>query len=192
MNTVKDMRIETNRLNIRPFNQDDLAECYALMQDEELFKYLDWKVTSIETFKGTFKWWIDLYETNCDGDFKYNFAVFLKDSNKFIGWGGFGVIDCFYADKEIYYLIGKEYWGKGYATEMMEALLDYYFNKIGMSKIIALAKPENIASNRVIEKLGLKFQYFVSGLPKELGFYNGEPYYSLTKEEYLQKEKTKC
>ena len=49
------------------------------MQDEELFNYLDWNVTSIEAFKGTFKWWIDLYETTYDGDFKYNFAVFLKD-----------------------------------------------------------------------------------------------------------------
>lgn len=187
MNSVKEMRIETDRLIIRPFILNDLSECYKLMQDEELFKYLDWKVTSIEIFKGTFNWWIDLYETNFDDDFKYNFAIFLKDNNAFIGWGGFGAIDCFYPENEIYYLVGKEYWKKGYATEMMNALLGYYFNTIGMNKIIALAKPENIASNRVIQKLGFKFQYFVHGLPQEFDFYNGEPYYSLTKEEYLQK-----
>lgn len=187
MNSVKEMRIETDRLIIRPFILNDLSECYELMQDEELFNYLDWKVTSIEIFKGTFNWWIDLYETNFDDDFKYNFAIFLKDNNAFIGWGGFGAIDCFYPENEIYYLVGKEYWKKGYATEMMNALLDYYFNTIGMNKIIALAKPENIASNRVIQKLGFKFQYFVHGLPQEFDFYNGEPYYSLTKEEYLQK-----
>jgi ribosomal-protein-alanine N-acetyltransferase len=187
MNTVKEMGIETNRLIIRPFIQSDLVECFELMQDKELFKYLDWQVMSFEGFKGVFKWWIDLYETTYDGDFKYNFAVFLKDTNKFIGWGGFGVIDCFYPEKEIYYLIGKEYWGKGYATETMTALIHYYFNTIGLKRIIALTKPENIASNRVIQKIGFKFEHLVSGLPKEFDFYNGEPYYSLTKEEYLQR-----
>lgn len=186
MNMIKEMRIETDRLIIRPFIHSDLVECFELMQDEELFKYLDWKVTSIESFKGTFEWWIDLYETDYDDDFKYNFAVFLKKDNKFIGWGGFGVIDCFYPDKEIYYMIGKEYWGKGYATEMMNALIHYYFNTIGLEKIIALAKPENIASNRVIQKLGFRFQHFIKGLPNEFDFYNGEPYYTLTKEDYLK------
>lgn len=58
-----------------------------------------------------------------------------------------------------------------------------------LKRFIAFAKPENIASNRIIEKLGFKFQHLVSGLPEELDFYNGEPYYLLRKEEYLQKNK---
>jgi len=58
-------------------------------------------------------------------------------------------------------------------------------NTIRLQRIIALAKPENIASNKVIQKLGFKFQHLVSGLPEEFDFYNGEPYYLLTKEEYL-------
>ncbi|MBU3154346.1 GNAT family N-acetyltransferase [Clostridium estertheticum] len=58
-----------------------------------------------------------------------------------------------------------------------------------LKRIIALAKPENIASNRVIQKIGLKFEYLVSGLPEEFDFYNGEPYYSLTKKEYLEMTK---
>lgn len=57
----------------------------------------------------------------------------------------------------------------------MTALIHYYFNTMGLEKIIALAKPENIASNRVIQKLGFKFQYLLSGLPEEFDFYNGEP-----------------
>jgi len=187
MSTVKEMRIETDRLIIRPFIENDFEECFQLMQEKELYKYLDWNVMSFEDFKGVFKWWIDLYETNYDDDFKYNFAIFLKENNKFIGWGGFGVIDCFYPDKEIYYLIGKEYWGKGYATEAMSALIHYYFNTIGLDKLIALAKPENISSNKVIQKLGFKLERIVSGMPKEFNFYNGEPFYSFTTEEYLQR-----
>lgn len=47
-------------------------------------------------------------------------------------------------------------------------------------------KEMRIETNRVIQKLGFKFQHLVSGLPEEFDFYNGEPYYSLTKEEYLE------
>lgn len=101
MNMIKEMRIETDRLIIRPFIHSDLVECFEIMQDEELFKYLDWKVTSIESFKGTFEWWIDLYETDYDGDFSYNFAVFLKEDNKFIGEFDF-------YNGEPYYTLTKE------------------------------------------------------------------------------------
>lgn len=68
----------------------------------------------------------------------------------------------------------------------MTALIGDYFNTMGPKRIIALAKPKNIDSNRVIQKLGFKFQHLVSGLPEEFDFYNGEHYYSLTKEEYLE------
>ncbi|WP_253205485.1 GNAT family N-acetyltransferase [Clostridium estertheticum] len=71
----------------------------------------------------------------------------------------------------------------------MRALLHYYFNTMGLKRIIALAKPDNIASNRVIQKIGLKYEYLVSGLPEEFDFYNGEPYYSLIKKEYLEMTK---
>jgi len=70
MNTVKEMRIVTNRLVIRPFIQSDLIECFELMQDEELFKYMDMDVMSLENFKGMFNWWISLYDANYDSDFK--------------------------------------------------------------------------------------------------------------------------
>lgn len=55
-----------------------------------------------------------------------------------------------------------------------------------LKSLIAFAKPENIASNRVIKKLGFKFQHFVNGLPEKLSFYNGEHYYLLTKEEFFE------
>jgi ribosomal-protein-alanine N-acetyltransferase len=66
------------------------------------------------------------------------------------------------------------------------ALLDYSFNTIGLDEITAMCKPENIASRKVIENMGLKYQYIIEGLPIELDFYNGEPFFSLTKDEYLK------
>lgn len=187
MNTVKEMRIETERLVIKPYKEEDLEECFQLMQDKELFKYLDMDVMSHEDYKGLFNWLIDCYETGINEDFKYSFNITLKESGTHIGWCGIGKVAFEHKHKEIFYLIGRKYWGKGYAKEASMALLHYGFNVMGVNEIVGLCKPENIASKKVLEKIGLKFRYLVEGLPKEFDFYNREPFYSLTKDEYLQK-----
>lgn len=180
------MRIETKRLIIRPYKEDDLIECFQLMQDKNLFKYLDRDVMSLEEYKRLFNWLINAYNKGFDQDFKYSFNITLKESGTNIGWCGVGGSDYNHEQKEIYYLIGREYWGNGYAKEATVALRDYCFQAIGLNKIVALCKPENVASKKVIENMGLKFRYTVNGLSEEFDFYNGEPCYSLTKEEYLE------
>lgn len=187
MNSVKEMRIETERLVIRPYKQEDLEECFKLMQNRELFKYLDMDVMSYEDYKELFNWLIDCYEVGFNEDFKYSFNITLKESGTHIGWCGIGGVEFEHKQKEIFYLIGREYWGKGYAKEASAALLDYGFNVIGVKEIIGLCNPENIASKKVLENIGLKLRYFIEGLPKEFDFFNGDPLYSLTKEEYLRK-----
>ncbi len=186
MNTVKEMKIETERLLIKPYEEGNLEDCFKLMQDKELFKYLDMDIMSHEDYKELFRWLIDCYEINFDEDFKYSFNITLKESGTHIGWCGIGGVEFDHNQKEIFYLIGKKYWRKGYAKEASEALLDYGFNVMGLKEIVGLCKPENIASKKVLENIGLKFRYTIKGLPEEFDFYNGEPFYSLTKEEYLQ------
>lgn len=189
MNTVKEMRLETERLVIRPYVQEDLMDCFNLMQDKELFDYLDMDVMSFEDYKGLFNWLIDSYGEGFDADFKYSFNIILKESGKHIGWIGIGRLDYDIKQKEIYYLIGREHQGKGYAKEASAAILDYGFNEMGLKEVVGLFNPQNIASKKVIENLGLKFDYIVSGLPEEFDYYNNEPHYSITKEEYLSKKR---
>lgn len=107
------------------------------------------------------------------------FNITLKESGTHIGWCGVGVSNCLPQYKEIYYLIGRNNWGKGYAKEATAALLDYSFNTIGLNEIAAMCKPEKIASRKVIENMGLKYQHIVEGLPIELGYYNEEPFFCL-------------
>ncbi|MBI9015235.1 MAG: GNAT family N-acetyltransferase [Clostridiales bacterium] len=180
------MRIETERLIIKPYGIEDLSECFHLMQDKILFRYLDMDVLSLVEYKRLFTWLIDSYETTFDDDFRYSFNITLKESGKHIGWCGIGVLDYDVSYKEIYYLIGQKYWNSGYAKEATKALLDYGFNVIGLNEIVALCKKENIASQKVIKKVGFEFKYSVKGLPKEFDFYNGELYYSLNKKQYVK------
>lgn len=70
-----------------------------------------------------------------------------------IGSCGFGRVDET-GEIELGFLLAQKYWGKGLATEIAEAAMLYGFNKLGFREIIALTDLENIASQRVLEKIG--------------------------------------
>ena len=60
-------------------------------------------------------------------------------------------------ETEVAYLLGRDYWGQGLATEAARAALNYAFDTLGLQTIIGLVHPENLASSHVLEKLGLTF-----------------------------------
>lgn len=78
----------------------------------------------------------------------------LKDP-RLMGWCGLQYLPET-GEIEIGYLLGKAFWGKGYATEASLESLRFGFEELGMEKIIAIVHPENSASKRVIEKLGFR------------------------------------
>jgi ribosomal-protein-alanine N-acetyltransferase len=177
---VKNMRLETNRLIIRAYTEDDFMESYQLMQDKELFKYKDMDVMSLDEFRNLFDFIIGMNDVGFDGDYKYSFIINLKETGENIGWVGIGGMDIDHSIKEIYYLISRKHQGKGYATEASSEILKFGFNTININEIVAVCDPENIPSKRVMEKIGLKFRYIQD--------FNGYPFYSLTKNEYLRNE----
>jgi [ribosomal protein S5]-alanine N-acetyltransferase len=61
------------------------------------------------------------------------------------------------AEIELTYVLAASAWGKGYATEVGRALVSYAFEVRGLSRLIALIEPENVASARVAEKIGLRW-----------------------------------
>jgi ribosomal-protein-alanine N-acetyltransferase len=184
MNMIKNLHLETQRLIIRPYIEDDLMECFYLMQDKELFTYKPMDVMTLDEFKGLFKWWMDSYNVGSDKKFNYGFNIILKEIGVQIGWVGLGNLITEPSLIEIFYLIGIKSQKQGYATEASKAILEYGFNTMNLDEIVAVCMKENIASRRVMEKIGLKFRYIQEGLPKEFEGCNGDPFYSLTKDEY--------
>ena len=182
---AKNMKIETQRLVIRSYIESDLMECFHLMQDKELFTFLDMSVMSLDEYKNLFHWLISSYNIGFDGDFKYSFNVTLKETGEHIGWVGIGGVDFDHSIKEIYWLIGRNFQCKGYASEAAAAMLKYGFCVIGLDEIVAFCKSENIASMKIMQNIGLKYQGIVEGLPEEHDFFNGEPKYALSKNEFM-------
>lgn len=153
--------VETPRLYLRKFVPEDtlwLAEIYA---DIEVMRYIATGVTiPAELVKRGIERRIKNYD-----DGKYPEGVMIsKAENMPIGHCGFSLLQD-KSDVEIAYLLDKPYWGKGYASEIASAMLRYGFDKLGYERIVGMVYPQNIASAKVLEKIGMTYE-------KEIEFWN--------------------
>jgi len=182
----KDIYIETERLLIKPYCMEDIEELYKVYSDEKVMAYIPEGVMSYEWVKDLIKWMVEFcYENNTpENIIKFGVSVADKKTKKVVGWCGLGSLDCKPEDVEIFYGLSSEYWGQGLATEAANAMLHYGFDIIGLDRIIAAVKPDNIASKKVIEKMGMKFEKILKVDDIHYSGYDGELYYALTKDEY--------
>jgi len=182
----KDIYIETEHLLIKPYCMEDLEDLYKVYSDEKIMAYIPEGVMSYEWVKELIKWMVEYcYENNTpENIIKFGVSVVYKKTKKVIGWCGLGSLDCKPEDVEIFYGLSSEYWGQGLATEAAKAMLHYGFDIIGLNRIIAVVKLDNIASKKVIEKMGMKFEKILKVDDIHHSGYDGELYYALTKDEY--------
>lgn len=124
--------------------------------------------------------WIDKYQND---DF-YKWAIELNDSHENIGQIAFYKVnkENFYLDVE--YCVGKPYWGNGYATEALTAVIDYAFEKMEYNRVQAFHRSKNQPSGRVLEKAGMK----IEGILRKFLFHNNNfddcVLYAVLKEEW--------
>jgi ribosomal-protein-alanine N-acetyltransferase len=178
---IKNLRLETKNLIVRSYTREDAKNLYDTLNDENVLKYIPEEPISMEQAQNAIDWLISNYDLELDSDYKYSFAIETKETNEYVGWCGFGYLDYDKSQKEIYFTLKSKYWGHGFATEASEVLIDYIFNELDLKKLVAVVKPENRASQRVIEKLGFEYESVVKKVSEELSFYEGELYYTLTK-----------
>lgn len=144
--------IETNRLHLRLFSPDDLNELSLIFSDQQVLKYLaTGKAATREETQSALLSMIRHWQRHGYG----RWAVVEKATQKLIGYGG---LRSFEGTPELVYLLARPYWGRGLATEIAHACLEYGFMQHRFERIIALTRPENLASRRVMEKVGLSFE----------------------------------
>jgi RimJ/RimL family protein N-acetyltransferase len=115
------------------------------------------------------------------------FAVVLRSEERVIGHMLF---HWWYAPHtyEIGWVLARRYHGQGYASEAALALLRYGFEALRLHRIIATCQPENIASWRVMEKIGLRREgHFRKGIHRPEGTWWDEYFYALLDEEWLRR-----
>jgi len=150
--------VETDRLILREILPTDVDGLFQLDSDPEVHRYLGNKpVENKEQIIAMINFIRQQYVDYGIG----RWAIVDKESNNFIGWTGLKLVREFTNSHINYYDLGyrliQKYWGKGFATEAAKASIDYGFEKLNLSEIYAMADCENIKSNDVLTKNGLKF-----------------------------------
>lgn len=145
--------LQTSRLYLRRFTETDVSLILQLNSDYDVVKYLHEPI--LDTAEKARKILMDVilpqYKINLG-----RWAVFTRQQDEFIGWCGLksrpelNEIDLGYRFK-------KNYWGNGFATEAAKATLQYGFETLQLNEIMGRAHIDNIASIKVLEKIGMQY-----------------------------------
>jgi len=151
--THENLAISTERLTLSLMTLNDLSNFSLLQSDVELMKYIG-PVLSEDDVKAKFLDRIKPFN-NEEGHW-ITLNIHDKVSNDFVGSIGFKLDSIIEQRFEIGYLVLKEFGGKGYVTEASHAIIEFLQNKVIVKKIVAHCTTVNIASWKVMEKIGLQ------------------------------------
>ena len=146
--------LQTARLVLRDFTESDLDSSYAYASDLEVTRYTSFgpntrSETAAFLESATAK---SIATPRMD----YTLAIQLKESGQHIG--GTGLHDPNHGQWEIGYVLARPYWGRGLATELVQALVTFGFKELGAEKIWAPVDAANMASGRVLDKSGFTLE----------------------------------
>jgi RimJ/RimL family protein N-acetyltransferase len=142
-------RLETERLNLRPWRADDFEAFAAMNADADVQRYLSgaplsrgdaWRSLAASvgqwTLRGYGTWAV---ERKADGAMLGKVGIIHPE-----GWPGI----------EVGWTLAKQAWGHGYATEAARASIDYAFITLPLDRVISIIHPQNIASQKVATRVG--------------------------------------
>jgi RimJ/RimL family protein N-acetyltransferase len=162
------IKLETARLWMREIEPGDASGLFELDSNPEVHRYLgNQPVQSMEEIDRV----INLIRQQYAEHGIARWAVIEKESNQFIGWAGLKWITEPIRGRTHYYDLGYRliptHWGKGYATEASQALLQYAFDVLNVETVSAMTDIDNLGSNRVLQKIGMTCtgQFLLDGIP---------------------------
>jgi ribosomal-protein-alanine N-acetyltransferase len=144
------MKISSSQLKFKPLLNSDFSLYARLAMNENVMKYITGHALTFEQAELRFHKAVDAHSTKDDSGF---FIVIDKTKGDFIGVAK--LIQVKDSQFEVGYMLLPQYWGKGYATGMVEEIINLA-RKIQISELIGIVDPDNPASIRVLDKFGFK------------------------------------
>jgi len=166
--------LHTDRLHLRPRTLEDVDASLAMDLDPRVHRYIFAKAPDPDRHREQIRSRITSGWPSVGGVW----AVEWRDQPGFLGWCGlFPLGHCGLI--EIGYRYVPAAWGQGIASEAAAAVLDHGFRQLALDPIVAVTHPDNLASQRVLEKIGLR--------PAGEAFYYGQwlPFFRLSRSEHL-------
>jgi [ribosomal protein S5]-alanine N-acetyltransferase len=174
--------IESERLILRQLTSEDAADFFACQSDPDVFRHAGrTEETSLESARHMLNILFKRHQERT----MLSWAIVLKEDQRLIGRFQMEAWSDENHRAAVGYLLGKQYWGKGYATEALRAVIAYLFEQTTVNRIDTFAWAENVASTRVMEKAGMRFE----GLARQRRFAKGAfrdvKYYAFLREDFF-------
>lgn len=147
--------IETERLDIRELRgAEDFDAVHDYAQDARLCEFLNWGPNTEEDTRA----FLDAAKGH-QGEIPrqcYELAVVRKDDNKLVGHASLGITHFDHKEGELHCIVSRKYWGKGYASEAIHALLAFGFDVLTLHRLFATVDPENPGAAAMLESNGMQ------------------------------------
>lgn len=175
-----DLRLEGERLYLRPRRPEDDAAVFAYASDPEIIRYLPWEpAPDLESIGPFLK---ESHDRRKHGE-SLDLAIVLRETDEMIGQTDLMDLRSLRDSPELGYILARPWWGRGLMTEAATLAVDYGFRALKLRRLTAFADGDNIASQRVMQKIGMRFR------GRETRLVKGElrPYvqYGITRDEWL-------
>ncbi len=175
----------TQRLILRPFTLSDAPLVQQLAGDEAIASTA---LNIPHPFEdGMAQAWISTHQPDYEASKAANFAIVLGHEQILIGAAGLSISSSDLR-AELGYWIGKAYWGYGYASEAAQALIHFGFEVLSLNRIYATCLRRNIASARVLQKLGMAHEGSLRQHVYHRGQFEDLEEYGLLKQDFMRLE----
>ncbi|MFD2168332.1 GNAT family N-acetyltransferase [Thalassotalea euphylliae] len=150
--TPENLTFSTARFFVRPMTTKDFTYFHAMQTSEQLMTYVG-ELLNDDDIRTKFD-----ARCGCFSEYQqwFTLLVFELDTQAFVGSIGFHLADLHSYRVEVGFVVMPNAQGKGVTTEVAQPLLDFIFLKLNAKKVIALCSTDNISSQRVLDKLGMR------------------------------------
>ena len=172
--------METPRLTLRPFTSLDVPDHARLYGDPEVTRHLAGGPVLPDDVPRRSRQVVEAFVSHWKDHGFGVWAVIDRASSRFIGQCGLKHLPES-SEIEVLYALERARWGSGFASEAAGAALHHGFTAVRLPRIVAVARPDNHSSRRVMDKLGMRYE-------GELLVYGGirALCYAITREQYLR------
>ena len=185
---MKKQVLITERLTLRPLDSRDATAIHRLASDSEI-------ADTTLTFPHPYPFhaaveWIERAHKEWKAETAFIFAITLKESKEFIG--GIGLhLSAHDRHAEMGFWVGKPYWNNGYTSEAANAMLKFGFETLDLHKIYGRHFPRNVASGKVLLKIGMKYEGHLREHIRKLDHFEDVVCYGILKPEFNRQDAKK-
>jgi RimJ/RimL family protein N-acetyltransferase len=179
---MSSLPLQTDRLTLRDFVVDDWRAVHVYAADPEVVRYMEWGPNDEASTRAFIQRVVAFQHDEPRRDFEL--AITLRAGGDLIGGCGFHISDAQNLVGWLGYILARDRWGQGYATETARALLRFGFERFGLHRIWATCDPRNVASAHILEKIGMRREGHLRENKLQRGSWRDSYLYAILEDEF--------